>query len=596
MRLNRAGIAFLLIGFVSTAQADAQVAIVQSSACERTGWSQDPLAVATRELFAGASLGPASTEIKTFLKKKYPSQVDLIEQFSNASAGDLGRALSELKGAIGNASDKADREKELSARADEARGSASADERKQLRLVRAVVSDLVQERLRTEFQQNSLVRQLGSDPNNATATSKVAKAVSSVFSTSLEYGTLHQSTVSGDTRQVGTNSSGQVAPGTETASTVTFRGRPLDAVLQGVMGRGYLNGAATPCDPKIVRILGMISGSATFLTSGSTSPLTTSDGSFSQENLTAWSIRLEFLNTRDSRSASRARGLRGIAEVSADKLTSDEWQRLLPKNMGATASASLKSWLQSIEAEATTLPASATPELVSRKLEHALDIAKTDRSTLVDPLLNSVVDALVEQQRSKFFHEAAQGHVAALEFSVDGARAGAIPVNNVRAIYGHAFLAGGAELTINYNVAWYPKSHLTGVEVPPDGQIPPDSALKDVSSNRDQSFVAQGDLRVGTAASNLGAVSGTYSIKKTNSIAYKNDTGIILSFKGLDNKSVWAVQAKWTLPRGSTVVTPISITWSNDQALLRQEKQIKGTFGVSFDLDSALTHLSPHPR
>lgn len=66
-----------------------------------------------------------------------------------------------------------------------------------------------------------------------------------------------------------------------------------------------------------------------------------------------------------------------------------------------------------------------------------------------------------------------------------------------------------------------------------------------------------------------------------NGVAVKNTGNIVLG------------QAKWSFPVGTSGVTfPISITVSNRTELIK-ETNVKGTFGISYNLDSLFSKQQP---
>ena len=251
----------------------------------------------------------------------------------------------------------------------------------------------------------------------------------------------------------------------------------------------------------------------------------------------------------------------------------------------AASDSIVQNWTSQIHAAAADLPGNATNEVRLSIEKRIHDLIPHDLDAL-DPLLRGIVQTYVDRQQDQYVAEAARGSLLTLELNFDRFSAGDTPIWNTRAIFEHGFAGGYAELTLNGSIGWY---HNRPTAFPAPNVSP---ASRVIDRFRDGQLAGQVDVRLGTARANVGTVSLASKwqyLSENNAVTGTNAT--LLYEPG----HIFVVQTKLVMPaKGATMITPLSISWSNRTALIAESNKVSANAGVSYDLDTVLSRLRPH--
>jgi len=399
-------------------------------------------------------------------------------------------------------------------------------------------------------------KQVGGGPSNSGTTSLAVKGgVPSAFGWALEHG--------GAVSNVNGN-------------TLTFRFNPVGAV-QALSGTGFIEGFRHTQQDPILGFFRRSSVGLSFDTSRGDEP-----GTFTGKNqLSAISFRYEFLNEREPRLKRYQRDWEQFVATEGVAFATTIYQSTLaiqvltgPKGQREYQfrDPALESWLEQTN-ELLSAPGLAT-EAIRTILVGQLDLLPVKQlSVETTNALTDFGSGLVRysQAKKEMLDKIAKGRVITFEYTNDRA-VNAPDTSNFR------FIAEGGtsrrlDLTVNASLTIFNRTPVLST-----GRV------------RDFQFAGQLDVPIGDLAGlgqSVVSFSGRYERLMENAFA---DVGLMIpNTKG----DIGYGQLKLTIPiKGTGVRIPFSVTFSNRTELIK-EKEIRGNFGFTFDLDTLLARFKP---
>jgi hypothetical protein len=412
----------------------------------------------------------------------------------------------------------------------------------------------------TEAEEARTDKQTGSEPSNAGSTSLVVKGgTPTILGFAVENGALVQS---------------------QSGTTVTFRGNPIGIsklLNNKTFDEAYLSG---PKDPG-TNFLKKTSFAFSFDTSrGQTPGVFTGD----RQQLSSYSVRYEFKNDRDPRNPKHDKAFKAFLSEHGDDLALavNETFKALVEDVGGAGGAPLKAnkfrdpVLQTWYDEMRKLIAAAGPADVEATLKSQLD--KFPTIDKLDTRTRSTVDNFTQHfaayldARKKLMAEIAKGSVITLEYT-NTRNVNSPDLSNLRFIAETGIFGGKGDLTSNASLTFLNSKAPAG-------------------TRRMRDFQFAGQLDVPVKVSTIGSFVFSFAGK------YERAVGDVTALDGtvLPNTrgDIAVGQLKLTIPikQGSGVTFPISFTFANRTELVR-EKEVRGNFGLTFDLDKILAKFKP---
>jgi hypothetical protein len=365
----------------------------------------------------------------------------------------------------------------------------------------------------------------------------------------------------------------------QSATTATFTGNPV-GIIKALGDKGYLQGYAD--DDPLTRRIRDFSFSVSFDTSRGNS-----EGTFTgdAQQVSSYSFRYALLNHRDPRSIIYTRKWLALAEGAGRRATIDEnriFKALTEKKDGHFINEEFIKWLQATSAKVNEAVSGTTDQEVASKLEQVIsdqlfvDLNKIqDRLDDVLPLVNaySQSEGQFLTDRQAILDLASKGSIITFEY-INNRQLGGPSISDFKLIAeGNA--GNKVDLTANLSFAIL-------------NQIP----LVDTNANRLQDVQVSGevDVRAGDVV-HIGSVvlglSGMYERQLNNTITA---VGVLAP----NTKGDFALgQFKIIIPvKGSGVKIPISFSVANRTDLIK-ETDVRGNFGITFDLDSIFAKSNP---
>jgi hypothetical protein len=401
-------------------------------------------------------------------------------------------------------------------------------------------------------------KQVDGGPSNSGSTSLVVKGgAPSVLGFAVSNGALVQS---------------------QSGTTVTFRGNPIGIVKllnNKTFDESYLEDEKDPT----TRFLKKTSFSVSFDTDrGKTPGVFTAD----KQQVSAYSLRYEFVNERDPRDRKHEKALQRFLAEEGDTLAHavfDTYTALImdiggkdgtPLKGNKFKDPALQAWLE----ETNNILAAAEPGEVEAKLKSQLDKFPTG-----DKLTSETRDAVNRfaqnfagyvKARNKLFDEIAKGKVITFEYT-NNREVNAPDLSNFRFIAETGIFGGKADLTANASLTIFNSR--------------PAAGMKRI---RDFQFAGQIDkpFKVSGVGNFVFSFAGKYERALENVTAL--DGTVLPNTKG----DIAVGQIKLTVPFLDGIKFPISMTFANRTELVR-EKEVRGNFGFTFDMDKILAKFKP---
>ncbi|MDT5159049.1 MAG: hypothetical protein QOH51_3406 [Acidobacteriota bacterium] len=366
----------------------------------------------------------------------------------------------------------------------------------------------------------------------------------------------------------------------QSGTTVTFRGNPIGIIKllnNKTFDESYFEDEKDPT----TRFLKKTSFSVSFNTDrGQTPGVFTAD----KQQVSAYSVRYEFINERDPRHRSHQEALaRFLAEEGVNLTgTIAQTMQALTEVTGAEAGANpldrairfkdpaLQSWFQ----ETRALITAAAAGDVEATFKSQLDKFPVDKQLTTET--RDIIDHFAEgfsgylSARNKLLDEIAKGKVITFEYT-NNRGVNAPDLSNFRFIAETGIFGGKADLTANASFTIFNSRPAAG-------------------TNRVRDFEFSGQLDKPFKVSGVGnfifSFAGKYERALENVTAL--DGTVLPNTKG----DIAVGQIKLTIPFLDGMKLPISLSFANRTELVR-EKEVRGNFGFTFDIDKILAKFKP---
>ncbi len=355
---------------------------------------------------------------------------------------------------------------------------------------------------------------------------------------------------------------------TTDGTTVTFAGNPV-GLIQTLAKKGYIDSFQQ--QDELTGFLRKLSFGLSFDTSRGNDP-----GTFtaSRQQLSGFSFKYNVLDQRDPRRRKYTNRWRDITRKQATKLalSLNSFVLALASKPGVPA---FNTWLENAnQALAAKTDYADIESTLTTELEK---LGNIDLPLELEALVKEVgtdFDDFIEE-RNNILDEISNGWVATFDYNNERP-AGLPSLSNFRFLIEKGAYNGSLDFTGNASLTLY-NSRPTAAATP---------------RLRDFRFSAQLDVPIG-------------DITKTGKfmLSFAGNYQRLLNDQPLDGTSIIirkgdiAVgQVKLTIPiRGTALKFPISFTVANRTELI-QEKEVRGNFGVTFDIDSILAKFNPFNR
>lgn len=407
-------------------------------------------------------------------------------------------------------------------------------------------------------------KQLGADPKTSGTTSLAVKGgVPTVLSWAVENG---------------------AAVASSSGTSYTFRVNPV-GLAEGLSNQGYISGFRANEEDPLAGFLRKTSVGFTFDTTRGTNPPTLIG---SKQQLSAVSFRYQIVNQRDPRASQYQKkwdqffATQGLAFTQRQ---TDQLAKLQLSNVeGGFRSPALQQWLvqSNLALNGTTITATALNQPAAiEEVRNIIDqrLASLPATELEqDPEFNNALTDFVGAylpylaEKKKIMDDVSKGTLVTVEYT-NFREPTAPDLSNFRFIAERGTV-GGIDFTANASLTFFNKR--------PVGL--------NVQRLRDFDFSAQLDKKLGDVMG-LGpstlSFTGKFQRLTSNAVAF--DGTVLPNTKG----DIAAGQLKLIIPiKDSGIKIPFSITFSNRTELVR-EKEVRGNFGFTFDLDTLFAKFKP---
>jgi hypothetical protein len=341
-------------------------------------------------------------------------------------------------------------------------------------------------------------------------------------------------------------------------TTVTFRGNPV-GLVEAFQKTGFIPSYR---DSQSASLLRKLSFSVSFDTSRGDTP-----GTFlaNRQQLSSYSLRYEFKNDRDPRNPKYKKDWERLVSGHAQSMVNGiaRIQRFLDTHPAYVA------WRTAAQEAVAAASPGDLPDVLARQFEafQAIEIP-AELAALVESFQTDFT--AYRQERGKLLDLVAKAPIFTLEY-VNDRRPGLIDTSTLNFIAETGMFEGRADLTFNGTVTFF--------------NADPGAGMKRVR-NFDNSLrldVPLGDMRrFGAFLTFAGKYQRMMEDEKTSG-------GAAMATKG----DIATGQLLLTIPVGKTgFKIPISMSFANRTEFIK-EKEVKGNFGFTFDLDSVLQRLKP---
>ena len=365
-------------------------------------------------------------------------------------------------------------------------------------------------------------------------------------------------------------------------TTLTFRLNPV-GFIEGLSSRGYITSFQKTEDDALIKFFRRTSLGFSFDTTRDTDPPTFTG---SKRQLSAISARYQLVNQRDPRAERYRKQWDDFFNNEGIQFTTDQTNQLMKLQMstegGEFINEQVQAWLQQTndalrqtQINATELNKTQAIEemqkiIVQRLAQLPVQVLQSD--TQLTGALSGFVAAYLPYlaKKKEIMDEIAKGTLMTFEYT-NYRDPNAPDLSNFRFVAEKGTI-GGVDFTANASLTFFNKR--------PIGP--------NVQRLRDFDFSANLDKRLddvmGLGPATL-TFAGKYQRLTSNAVAF--DGTVLPNTKG----DIAAGQVKLTIPIGqSGIKMPFSITFANRTELVR-ERETRGNFGFTFDLDTLFARL-----
>ena len=394
-------------------------------------------------------------------------------------------------------------------------------------------------------------KQEGNNESSGGTTSLVSKGgVPAVFGLGVENGALTQTT---------------------NKTTTTFRFNPV-GLIDAMAQRGYID--TYQAEDSFQRFLRNFALGVSFDTSRGDQPgVFTAD----KKQLSGYSIRYNLINKRDPRDKKYTQAWTNLVGQQAVAVVGDLATIFRESFVNAAPGSPLAKWIADTQSAVNALPATSSEEDVQGVLTAQLNKLPTDLPPEIETAVKSLAKDFESflQARDDILRGVSNRLIATVEYSNE--RPLNLPsLSNFKFIAEKGTAGGGVDFTFN--------GALTFLNSLPAGPK--------VRRLRDFHFGLQGDVLFGKPLENGKFVltfAGRFERLIDNQVM---TNGTMIAPKG----DILVGQAKLTIPiKGTAFKIPLSISYANRTEFLK-EKEIRGNFGFTFDVDSIFAKLNPFSK
>jgi hypothetical protein len=360
-------------------------------------------------------------------------------------------------------------------------------------------------------------------------------------------------------------------------TTLTFRLNPV-GFIEGLSSRGYISSFRNTEDDALTRFFRRTSLGFSFDTSRDTDPPTFTG---SKRQLSAVSARYQLVNQRDPRAERYRKRWDEFFNQQGISFTNEQTEQLMKLQMstsgGEFKNAELQAWLATTNNALNGTQITATDLNKTQAIEEIQKIiiqrlAQLPMQTLQsDTELTGALTGFVAAylpylaEKKKIMDEISKGTLVTFEYT-NYREPNAPDLSNFRFVAEKGTI-GGIDFSANASLTFFNKR--------PIGP--------NVQRLRDFDFSANLDKRLddvmGLGPATL-TFAGKYQRLTSNAVAF--DGTVLPNTKG----DIAAGQVKLTIPIGqSGIKMPFAITFANRTELVR-EREVRGNFGFTFDLDT----------
>ena len=361
---------------------------------------------------------------------------------------------------------------------------------------------------------------------------------------------------------------------TTDGSTITFTGNPV-GLVQAMAKKGFISSFQEQDD--FTKFLRKFSFGLSFDTSRGEQP-----GTFTgnKQQLSGFSFKYNVVDQRDPR----------------DVKYTDKWKELT-KGQAANLALSLNNFVRGLVVPAGTTPppaiepfntwlANANAALASKntiaeiestliaELQKLQDIELPPEQLVVVKQVGTDMDAFLEE-RNKILDEISNGWIATFDYN-NTRPVGTPSLSNFRFLAEKGAYNGSIDFTGNASVTIY-NSKPTG---------------PNAKTLRDFRFAGQLDVPIGDITKTgkfLVSLAGRYQ-------RLLEDEPILGTSLVIPKGDIATFQAKLTIPiRGTAFKIPLSFSYANRTELIK-ERELRGNFGFTFDLDSIFAKFNPFTK
>ena len=360
-------------------------------------------------------------------------------------------------------------------------------------------------------------------------------------------------------------------------TTLTFRLNPV-GFIEGLSSQGYISGFRNNEDDALTKFFRRTSLGFSFDTSRDTDPPTFTG---SKRQLSAISARYNFINQRDPRAERYRQKWDDFFQREGIAFTNQQTQQLMKLQMSTVAgdfkNPDLQNWLNAtnVSLNGTQIrPTDVNKNQAIEEVRKVIDqrLAQLPAQTIesdaeVTSALTDFIAAYIPflAEKKRIMDEISKGTLVTFEYT-NYREPNAPDLSNFRFV-AEKGTTGGLDFTANASVTMYNKR--------PVGP--------NVQRLRDFDFTANLDKKLddvmGLGPATL-TFAGKYQRLTSNAVAF--DGTVLPLTKG----DIAAGQIKLTIPIGTSgIKMPFSITFANRTELVR-ERETRGNFGFTFDLDT----------
>ncbi|HEX5732084.1 MAG TPA: hypothetical protein VF131_04535 [Blastocatellia bacterium] len=389
-------------------------------------------------------------------------------------------------------------------------------------------------------------KQVGAGDTNSGSTSLVSKgSVPAILGFAVENGALKRE---------------------ESGTSFTFRANPV-GIVKALGDKGFIESYDDDSPP--LRELRRLSFAFTFDADRGDMP-----GTFvgDLEQLSSYSARFDILNSRDPRHSDyRSKWetlIRNQGLVITTSTVGLAKYFLLPVTAGGDPV--LRKWYMDTENAVVQASQTEVEKVVRGKLAELITLPLPQEAIPLVQSFQANMESFLTD-RSTLLNEVANGSILTFEYT--NTRQVDLPdLSNFRLIYENA-LGGRADFTANTSLTIFNRK-----------QTGPDSdRLRDLQLSGQLDIPLSNPLKAGNFVLSF---SGKFQRMVEN---ITTDSGMMMDTKG----NIGIGQIKLIIPiKGSGVKVPISITFANRTELIK-EKEVRGNFGFTLDLDSIFASRNP---